>query len=56
MIANEALLRPSEKDEKASYRQFVSEVGYDCIKNLSPSDTFIYNVSHRECRGDKNVG
>jgi hypothetical protein len=42
MITNEALLRLP--NEKASCRQFVSEVGYDRIKNLSPSDTFIYNV------------
>ena len=53
MTVNEALSRLSEKDDKASYRQPVSEVSYNAIRKLSPSDTFIYQMLQRESRGDR---
>lgn len=50
MTANEALSRPSEKDDKASYRQFVSEVSYCNKKVISFRHSYIPDVTQRAQR------
>ena len=57
MTVNEVLSRPSEKDDKTSYRQPVSEVSYNCNKKvISFRHFYIPDVTERKQRRQKMSG